>query len=156
MAAGAIAWQRGNLATARRLIAEAIGCYRGKGYMDALLGDTAAPRAQLQESIALCRELDEMDIRSRALAILSGVAQQEGNLAEATARYDESLDLLRKMGLEEDCAETVFHLARLVEAQGHGRLATKLCNDCLGLFPGQGNEAGVQRCRARLPARPLD
>jgi len=91
-------------------------------------------------------------MRAQALNILGQVAQQQGDYQQAALLYDESLDLLRKMGLETGIADVLYSLAHLAQVQGHYPLAARLYQESLALFSKQGNEQGVTRCRAGLAA----
>jgi len=98
------------------------------------------------------RQVGERWMRSLSLNILGQVMQQQGDYQRAAALYDESLDLLRKMGLETRIADVLHNLAHLAQAQGHDPLAARLYGESLALFSKQGNEQGIARCRAGLAA----
>jgi len=89
-------------------------------------------------------------MRTVTLNILAQVVQQQGDKEYAVALYAESLDLLRKMGLEASAADVLHNLAYLVQNQGHFPLAEKLYREGLALYTQQGNEEGMAKCRAGL------
>jgi len=98
------------------------------------------------------REVGERWMRSLSLNVLGQVVQQQGDYQQAAVLYDESLDLLRKMGLETSIADVLHNLAHLAQVQGHYQLAARLYKESLALFSKQGNEQGIAKCRAGLAA----
>ncbi len=80
------------------------------------------------------------------------MVQQQGDYERAAALYAESLDLLRKMGIEASTADVLYNLAFLVHTQGHFPLAAKLYKESLDLFSRQDNEEGIAKCRTGLAA----
>ena len=75
--------------------------------------------------------------------------------------YRESLDLLRKMGVEASIADVQFNLARLAHAHGYVDLAEQLYRKCLPVFADQGNMARVAECESSLatldlPSEPVN
>jgi hypothetical protein len=89
-------------------------------------------------------------MRSLTLNVLAQMVQQQGDSQRAAMLYAESLDLLRKMGLEASAADVLHNLAYLAQSQGHFSLAASLYRDALALFSKQGDQAGMARCRAGL------
>ena len=75
---------------------------------------------------------------------------QQGDYDQATIYYGESLDLLRKMGLETSIADVLFNLAQLTQSQGHFVLAKRLYEESLAMFLKQGNEDKAAKCRVAL------
>jgi tetratricopeptide (TPR) repeat protein len=120
------------------------------GYTESLLGNLTSARKHLEESIALHRTVGERIIRSTSLNILAQVVQQQQDAQLAIEYYSESLDLLKKMGIEGNIADVQYNLACLVHAQGHCQLAKKLYSECLDIFAKRGNEEGVAKCQAGL------
>lgn len=120
------------------------------GYTESLLGDLASARAHLEESIALHMDIGERIIRSMSLNILAQIVQQQEDTQSAMECYSESLDLLRKMGIEESIADVQYNLAYFAFAHGYGQLAERLYNECLGIFIERGNEGGAAKCKAEL------
>ncbi len=62
------------------------------------LGDAAASKRQLEEALALFRELGDEDNIARSIAELGGVAVSENDLARAAALYEEAAVLFERLG----------------------------------------------------------
>ncbi len=120
------------------------------GYTESLLGNLTSARAHLEESIAMHQAIGERIVCSLALNVLAQIVQQQDDAQLAIGLYAESLDLLRKMGIESSIADVQYNLACFVHAQGHYQLAKKLYNECMGIFSKQGNGEGVAKCQAEL------
>ena len=120
------------------------------GYTESLLGDLTSARAHLEESIAMHQAIGERIIRSLTLNVLAQIVQQLDGAQLAIELYAESLDLLRKMGIEGSVADVQYNLASFVHAQGHYQLAKRLYKECQVMFLRQGNEEGVAKCRVGL------
>jgi tetratricopeptide (TPR) repeat protein len=91
-------------------------------------------------------------MRSLSLNILAQVVQQQGDFQQAAELFQESLDLLQKMGLESNIADVLYNLAHLAHAQGHYHLAARLYDKSKAIFSEQGNEEGTAKCREGLSA----
>ena len=111
--------------------------------------------AWLNEGVAEwfeARAVGQRRIGPRQRAILAQLGQQQGEFEHTAELYQESLDLLRKMGVEASIADVQFNLARFVQAHGYLDLAGHLYRECLDLFTKQGNMARVAQCEAGLAA----
>ena len=120
------------------------------GYTESLLGNLTSARAHLEESIAMHQVIGERIVRSLALNILAQIVQQQEEPEQAIKLYTESLDLLRKMGIESSIADLQYNLACFVHAQGHYQLAKRLYKECQVMFLKQGNEEGIAKCRVGI------
>ncbi len=120
------------------------------GYTEWLEGNTEAGRRRIEEGVALHSQVGEKSSRAIYLNILAQIVQQQGDYPQAAALYAESLDLLRKMGLEANAADVLFNVANLTRSFGHRFLADQLLRECLALYTRQGNTEGIDRCQAML------
>ncbi len=120
------------------------------GYTHSLLGDLTSARARLEESIAQHQAIGERFMCSISLNILAQVVDQQDDAQQAIVLYRESLDLLRKMGIEKSIMDVQYNLACFVHAQGYYQLAIKLYDECLKTFLRQGEEVRAAECQRRM------
>ena len=99
--------------------------------------------AQLEEGLALCRELgDERGVAS-ALQTLGSVAREQGHYARAQALHEESLSLWRELGNEWGVAHSLNYLGFAAWLREDHERATVLCAEALDLYRDLGDAEGI-------------
>ncbi len=96
------------------------------------------------------RKVGERASRAIYLNVLAQIVQQQGDLQSAARYYEESLELLRKMGLENQIAEVLYNLAVLTQSQGHLHMAKIFFQDSLNIRIKQKDAQGIVRCQDGL------
>jgi tetratricopeptide (TPR) repeat protein len=115
-----------------------------------LLGDQVSARRRIEAGISEHRRIGERALRAIYLNVLAKIVQQQGDLQTAARYYQESLELLQKMGLENHIAEVLYNLAFLTQSQGHPHMAKILFQDSLDIRIKQKDEQGIVRCQDSL------
>ncbi|MGI8825752.1 MAG: LuxR C-terminal-related transcriptional regulator [Chloroflexota bacterium] len=103
-------------------------------------------QARLEEGLARSRELDDDWLIAQRLNFLGDLARSQGDNASATARYEESLDLLRGQGLTGTVPSLLHNLGYLALRRGDARRALRLFRESLMLFRDQGDQRGIADC----------
>jgi predicted ATPase/DNA-binding CsgD family transcriptional regulator len=90
----------------------------GAGFLNWMQGDQLAARSQLEESVALWRELGDKQGLAQALRFLSGSFESQGEYALARPLAEESVDLFRQGEDKFGLAITLSRLGITALAQG--------------------------------------
>jgi predicted ATPase/DNA-binding SARP family transcriptional activator len=106
-------------------------------------GDYATARPLFEESLTLCRALDDQRGIASALQCLGLVAAGKSDYVTARANYDASLAIRRTMGDHRRIAETLEAIGNLDRVQGRYAAARALYEESLGLFRRLGNRASI-------------
>jgi len=122
------------------------------GYQARKGGDLPAAREHYAEGARLHREQNDLLAYAHAIRHIADIHQQEGNLVEAKALYEEALEIYRSDFNTKllDLANTVRPYALLNERQGSLDLASKLWEEGRVLYGSLRIEAGVSECDAHI------
>ena len=90
----------------------------GGGFLAWMQGDQVAARAQLEESVALWREVEDKQGLAQALRFLSGSFESQGNYAVARPLAEESVELFRQGDDKFGLGITLSRLGITALAQG--------------------------------------
>jgi tetratricopeptide (TPR) repeat protein len=96
-------------------------------------GDHAEARELGERSLALFRELGDVEWTARALGELGRLAIGEGDFERATVLFEESLAAARDAGDEHEVAKAVGDLADAALARGERERAEQLLEEALAL-----------------------
>jgi predicted ATPase/DNA-binding XRE family transcriptional regulator len=151
--AGSIAWMRGDLARANRLIDRCVSAARQHhrtgvlarvlgiaAQLAAARGDYTAARQLSEEGLPLVRETGPRWSEARYLDALALLAIERGDFGEAARWLTSSLELARAMGDAWSEAAALNKLGDVARAQSDYALAGRWYEDSLLRLEGQGDE----------------
>jgi predicted ATPase/DNA-binding NarL/FixJ family response regulator/Tfp pilus assembly protein PilF len=104
------------------------------GLMAIIQSDYKLARTQLEESVAIGRQIADLRGLTVSLRELGLIALNQGDLAAAHRHCAESVALGREVGSQWDLALALHNLAHVVNAQGDLMAARTLFEDCQSLF----------------------
>ena len=154
---GALWWYwfvRGHLSEGRKMLARALAtrsgvaeAVRAKALNATLLlayaqNDLVWVETTANESLMLCRELDDKVGMSMALQMLGLVAVTQGNYTEARSLLEESLALSRALGDTWSMAYALADLSNTVRIQGEYARARSYAQEAALLFKDLGDKRG--------------
>ncbi len=113
------------------------------GLFAARQGDYTTAQAQVNESLALARELGEPKSIAPIVGIAGLVAWSQGDYASARALYEESLEIYRELHDQHGIAGMLTNLGNLVWAQGDYATARQLNEESVSVFRALGDRQGV-------------
>jgi len=155
-AAGSLAWQQGDYASARSLYAESLGIAREledrRGIAHALnslgilasdQGDFPAARSLYAESLRIARELEDRREIALSLNNLGVVAQRQGDYAVARSLYEESLAIKRELGDRRGIAMSLGNLGIVTQRDGDYAGARSLYEESLAIQREMGDRRGI-------------
>ena len=155
-AAGHLAWQQGDYATALDRLGEAMrgaratGDQRGAGYAALSLGLVAwsqgayeAAGARLGESVSSFRAAGDRWGLALSLQDLGQVALQRGDYEGAAARLREALDVFREVGDPWGRALSLNSLGDVARCRGDHERAEALYGESVALFRGLRDRRGI-------------
>jgi predicted ATPase/Tfp pilus assembly protein PilF len=141
-----LAWQRGDVATARRCSLESLACFEADGddFMRGLVlrelgimfcqqGDYAAAHVYFRQSLAIFEELRDKVQSSNALSQLGHLALAQGNDGDAQELLTKALRLVRETGHLINRIDPLDGLGRLAQRQGDYARARILHEESLAL-----------------------
>jgi predicted ATPase len=105
-------------------------------------GDYDRGEALCKESLALCRELNDLAGIASSLRLLGWAAWNTGNPVTARSLVEEALALRREVGNKERIAESLFYLALLASFQGEYSSVRALVEEGLALYREIGDKRG--------------
>lgn len=113
-------------------------------------GNFVQARKQLEESLALARETD--DLRGMAFAInnLGNVAWRQGDHAAAKTYHEENLELRRQLGGKRGISVALNNVGAIAHEQGEYLKATQLYRESLALAREMGDKQGISLCLDNL------
>ena len=146
-AAGVLAVEQGDYASADALIGESLGIARqfrdqqgAAVSLNALAviargrGDLAVARSLLEESMVLWRELDDQKAVARSLSNLANVVKLQGDNARARSLYAECLSIFRELGDRTGVAWSTNYQGDVARDQGDSAAARTLYEQGLVIF----------------------
>ncbi len=147
LAFGSLAWQQGDLPTARYAVRESTDIYRlledGQGLAEAthllahLVFDQQCygeSEEIFRESLALYESLDNQALVSTIICDLGMVACHQGDLQTARKFYEESLDLFDRMSIKDGKAQTIIRLGDVARLEGDYQRASDLYEQSLAIY----------------------
>ena len=113
------------------------------GALAAEQGDYASADALIGESLDIARHLSDKQGAAVYLNALAVIARDRGNVPVARFLLEESLVLWREFGDQKAVAHSVSNLANIVKLQGDNARACALYAECLSIFRELGDQTGV-------------
>jgi predicted ATPase len=155
-AAGVLAGQRGDYATARAWTEESLSIARELNdprsvgiALNALAvhardrGDLDASRALLDESLSVWRSVGDPVVVARSLSNLATVVKLQGNYAFARSLYEESLSIFQQLGDSTGMAWALNYEGDITHEQGDDDAARALYEQSLRIFRQLGDKWGM-------------
>ena len=155
-AAGVLASQQGDHASARSLLEESVGIARAEHdtwgtavALNALAvilsdgGDVVEARALFEENVALWKDLSDRAAVARSLSNLAKVVKAQRDYATAHALYGEALAIFRELGDSTGSAWALNHQADVAREQGDAQRALALYQEGLAAFRRIGDRWGI-------------
>jgi predicted ATPase len=162
-AAGVLAGEQGDYASAETLISESQNIARQLGdntgvavSLNALAvfardrGSVAKARALFEESLALWRELGDLKAVARALSNLANVVKLQRDYDRARSLYAECLSIFRGLGDRTGVAWSLNYQGDVACDQGDSAAARALYEQCLAIFRELGDRWGIAGTLADL------
>ena len=106
-------------------------------------GDYASADALIGESLDIARQLGDHQGVAVSLNALAVLARDQGNVAVARSLFEESLEQWRELGDQKAVARSLSNLANVVKLQGDNACARSLYAECLSIFRELGDRTGV-------------
>ena len=106
-------------------------------------GDYASADALIRESLDIARQLGDKQGVAVSLNALAVIARDRGDVPVARSLFEESLVLWRELGDQKAVARSLSNLANIVKLQGDNARARSLYAECLSIFRGLGDRTGV-------------
>jgi predicted ATPase len=122
----------------------------GAGVLARSVGDHAAARQFLEESLGAYRELGNEEGAARALANLGIAWRERGDLGSARTRIEEALAILRRLGRRRYVAIYLVDLAHVLRQQGHPAAARAVLEESLGIERQLGDTWGIAAAAGAL------
>jgi predicted ATPase len=162
-AAGVLAGEQGDYASAETLISESQNIARQLGdntgvavSLNALAvfardrGSIAKARALFEESLALWRELGDLKAVARAVSNLANVVKLQEDYDRARSLYAECLSIFRGLGDRTGVAWSLNYQGDVARDQGDSAAARTLYEQCLAIFRELGDRWGIAGTLADL------
>jgi predicted ATPase/serine/threonine protein kinase len=106
-------------------------------------GDYASANALIQESLDIARQLGDKQGAAVSLNALAVIARDRGDVALARSLLEESMVLWRELGDQKAVARSLSNLANIVKLQGDNARARSLYAECRSIFQELGDLTGV-------------
>jgi len=106
-------------------------------------GDYASADVLISESLGIARQLRDKQGVAVSLNALAVFARDRGNVALAHSLFEESLVPWRELGDQKAIARSLSNLANVVKLQGDYPRARSLYAECLSIFRALGDRTGV-------------
>jgi predicted ATPase len=162
-AAGVLAGDQGDYASAQNLLEQSLGIARelkdNSGIavsLNALAvysrdrGEVAAASALFEESLALCRELGDRMAAARALSNLASVVRLQGDYARARSLYQECEASFAELGDRSGVAWSLDYQGDVARELGETETARALYEQSLSIFRALGDSWGIAGTLADL------
>ena len=115
-----------------------------------LNGDWSEGRSWLERALEQTPALPPAPARATALHGAGRLAHAQTAYAQATTRYEASLQLYRELGDQEGMVRALYDSGSLAQAQGDYARAVALGEECLRLYRAQGNTWGTAHALYQL------
>ncbi len=151
----ALWWMHGHYREARTFLERALASSEGEStslrarvlrtaaYIAIQRGDHTQAEALAQQSLALCRELDDARGIARSLILLENAAWPKGKTTERLSLFEERVRLMRQIGEPGEVAFALYQLAFEISMHGEYNRGQALFEEALGFFGKAGNELWV-------------
>lgn len=162
-AAGVLAGEQGDYASAHTLVEESLQIARGLDdkhgiavSLNALAvhardrGDIATSRSLFEESLLLWRESGDQLAVARSISNLANVAKLEGDYARARALYEDCLSIFHELGDRTGIAWSLNYQGDMARDQGDAEAARSLYEQSLATFRELGDRWGIAGSLADL------
>lgn len=106
-------------------------------------GDFESAQKFQQESLEICRELQDHRGAAVALNALGVNARERGDIDTASSLFEQCAANWKDLGSPIDTARALSNLASVVGLQGDHARAHRLYDECLGIFHAAGDATGV-------------
>jgi len=114
------------------------------------LGECAAARAIMEQSLGVFREAGNKNLVAKCLLNLACSAAAAGDRAAALPLYEEGLTVAREVGQKWVISETLLRLAKVPEDQGDDAAAQVLYEESLAIRQQMGDEPAVAAIHHKL------
>jgi tetratricopeptide (TPR) repeat protein len=114
--------------------------WRSRGYL-------AEDREWTSALLAMPEARARTAARAKALHAVGGFANQQGDYAEARARFEESLDIYREIGDTHGIGWGLVHLGILTRYEGNHLAARALLEECVEVVKSAGDTEVLARRR---------
>ena len=104
-----------------------------QGFFLFRLGQFAQAKERLQESLAVLRPLNELQLMLKPLGGLANIAIQQGDYASAKQRYQENLEIAYRLESPHSVASSLEGIAMLTNHEGAYEKAKELFQECLAM-----------------------
>ena len=163
--AGYLQWVLGDIASARKLIEEALSILRNSNDEASLAwslqslglvltseGEYDLADSAMKEGVAIARRLGNLNISSFSLAFQGDIALQQDDRSKAKSIYEESANLLRTLGNKLFLAYPLRRLGYLALERNEILPAWKYYKDSLVLNREGGDQRAIVACLASMAA----
>ncbi len=163
VAAGVLAVEQGDYATARTLIADSLAIYEERGdpwgsvvcrnaLAAAAVDEGDHPRAQalFEQCLTAWEALGDQRAVARALSNLANLAKIRGDRPRARSLYEQSIAIFREVGDEVGVAWSLNHQGQVAREEGDRPAARALCEQALAAFRGLDDRWGIASSLADL------
>jgi predicted ATPase len=106
-------------------------------------GDFVSAQKFQEESLKVCRDLQDDRGVAVALNALGVTARDRGDLESARSLFEQCVATWRDLGSSIDTARALSNLANVVRLQGDHKRAHALYDECLAIFHATGDSTGV-------------
>ena len=106
-------------------------------------GDYASARSLMEESLGIARALQDKQGVAVSLNALAAFAQDRGDVNAAYPLFEECLEQWRELGDQKALARSLSNLANTAKLQGDFVRARTLYAECLSIFQGLRDSTGV-------------
>jgi tetratricopeptide (TPR) repeat protein len=107
------------------------------------LGDFGSAQKLQEESLKVCRNLDDRGGVAVALNALGVTARDRGDLDTACSLFEQCVATWRGLGSSIDTARALSNLANVVRLRGDHARVHALYDECLAIFHATGDSTGV-------------
>lgn len=107
---------------------------------------TGQGAAVLEEGLEVARSVGDDWLIAQRLNFLGDLARGQSRNEEASQRYEEAVDLLRRQDLMGTVPSLLHNLGYVALRGGNNRRARLLFREALGLFRDQGDQRGIADC----------
>jgi tetratricopeptide (TPR) repeat protein len=113
------------------------------GLVHEALGELSEARQAYQDSLAIARDDNNLDMIAVLVHNLAMLALDQGNYEEARGLYSESLEIKKRLGNQSGIAISLHQLAMLAQDQGDYEEAQRLYSESLEIKKRLGNQSGI-------------
>ncbi|HJQ22555.1 MAG TPA: tetratricopeptide repeat protein [Blastocatellia bacterium] len=120
------------------------------GSVHMVLGELSEAKQAYQESLAIARYDNDLDLIAVLVHNLAMLAQDQGDYEEARRLYNESLEIKKRLDDQNGIAVTLHELGRLTQRQDDYEEARRLYSESLEIKKRLGNQSGIAKSLHQL------